>query len=86
MDIVAERHWLKSSLVASSIYCDEMNKYYSDFKNVCQDIILIGTKEQTYDFFVKTGHQIKDTWKTEMKEEYLKMYKNNNNQLIIINL
>jgi hypothetical protein len=55
-----------------------------------RSVIVVGTELQIYNKFcemLKTyGWQLQDSWDRELKPEYLKHYKSNNNSPIIINL
>ena len=91
--IVAEDWWLKPMLTASTVMCHEVGspgRYISDFKSVGRDVRVIGTRLQNYNLFCKMldehGWQLKDSWDAEVKPKHLKMYKENDNKPIIINL
>ena len=91
--VIAEDWWLKPMMRSSSVWCSEKGitgGYISDFKTVGQDVRIIGTKLQLYNLFGKMlnekGWQIKDSWKADMKQEYLDLYKENKNKPIIIKL
>ena len=55
-----------------------------------RSVIVVGTELQIYNKFCemieKHGWQLQDSWDRELKPEYLKHYKSNNNSPIIINL
>ena len=55
-----------------------------------RSVIVVGTELQIYNKFCemieKYGWQLQDSWDRELKPEYLKHYKSNNNSPIIINL
>jgi len=88
--ILAEDWWLKPMLVESSVFCYDKGSNISDFKKVGRDVRVIGTELQLYNLFCKMsnekGWQIKDEWKTEVKDQYLDLYMKNSLQPIIINL
>jgi predicted oxidoreductase (fatty acid repression mutant protein) len=88
--ILAEDWWLKPMLVESSVFCYDKGSNISDYKSVGRDVRVIGTELQLYNLFCKMsdekGWQIKDEWKTEVKDQYLDLYMKNSLQPIIINL
>jgi len=91
--VIAEDWWLKPMMRSSSVWCHELGskgQYISDYKNVGRDVRIVGTKLQVYNLFGKMlneeGWQIKDSWKADMKQEYLDLYKENKNKPIIIKL
>ena len=91
--IIAEDWSLKPMMRSSSVWSHHKGYsggYISDFKTVGQDVRIIGTKKQIYDLFCKMlneeGWQIKDSWKADMKEEYVSLYKENNKKAVIISL
>ena len=91
--VIAEDWWLKPMMRSSSVWSHQKGHsggYISDFKTVGQDVRIIGTKKQIYDLFCKMlneeGWQIKDSWKADMKEEYVSLYKENNKKAVIISL
>ena len=55
-----------------------------------RSVVVVGTELQIYNKFCemieKHGWQLQDSWDRELKPEYLKHYKSNNNSPIIINL
>ncbi len=91
-NIIVEDWWLKPMMRESSVYCFEKGsgKYIGDFKSVGRNVRVVGTKKQIYNLFCKMldqhGWQIKDDWNAEMKDEYIELYKKNNNKPLIINL
>jgi|TARA_R110000751_G_scaffold304322_1_gene419736 hypothetical protein len=87
--IVSEEHLLKPTLMINYLWTYNKGSnggYIQDYTNVSRTIKVIGTKKQIFNFFRKTKYEIKDSWKAELKAEHIKMYKINNNKLIIINL
>ena len=88
--ILAEDWWLKPMLVESSVFCYDKGSNISDFKKVGRDVRVVGTELQLYNLFCKMsdekGWQVKDEWKTEVKEQYLDLYMKNSLRPIIINL
>ena len=88
--ILAEDWWLKPMLISSSVFCYDKGSNIADFKKVGRDVRVIGTELQNYNLFCKMsdekGWQVKDSWDTKMKPQYLELYKNNNNNPLIINL
>ena len=91
--IIAEDWWLKPMLTSSPVwshYKGRTGGYISDYKSVGRDVRVVGTKLQLYNLFCKMssekGWQIKDEWKTEVKDNYLSLYIKNNLKPLIINL
>ena len=87
--LIAQDWWLKPSLVPTSVWCHEKGKnggYYSDFKRIGRDIRLIGTKKQMNDWFRESDVEIKDIWDTELTERHKELYKQNGNELLVLNL
>lgn len=88
-NIVVEDHWLKPTLKHYKVWSYELGHnggYVSDFKVVAQDIRLIGTPKQIYDWFLKTKFEIKDTWKVELTKRHKELYKKNCEKIVIIHL
>jgi hypothetical protein len=88
--IIAEDWWLKPMLIESSVFCYDKDSNIADYKSVGRDVRVVGTELQLYNLFCKMsdekGWQIKDEWKTEVKDRYLDLYMKNSLQPIIINL
>jgi hypothetical protein len=88
--IFTEDWWLKPMMQSSSVFCYDKGSNIADFKKVGRDVRVIGTELQLYNLFCKMsdekGWQVKDSWDAKMKPEYLDLYKNNNNNPLIINL
>lgn len=91
--VIAEDWWLKPTLIPSAVWSHHKNKaggYISDYKSIGRDVRVVGTELQIYNLFCKmsdqNGWQIKDEWKTEVKDNYLSLYIKNNLKPLIINL
>jgi hypothetical protein len=90
--VISEEWYLKPQYLAAGINTyDRMSGHFSnDLSNNSRSVIVIGTELQIYRKFeemLKTyGWQCQDSWDSELKPEYLKYYKENNNTPIIINL
>ena len=91
--VIAEDWWLKPMMQPSSVWCQEVGskgQYIGDYKNVGRDVRIVGTELQIYNLFCKMldeeGCQIKDSWDADVKDKHLDLYKENNNNPIIINL
>ena len=88
--IVVWDHRLKPSLQEACSSSSDMshlgNRNYMDFKMYSDDIRLIGTDDDIYDFCVKSKFQIQGSWKLATTKEHLKLYKENDNKLLMINL
>jgi len=87
--LVAEDWWLKPSLLPSKVWSYEKGVnggYIADYESIGRDIRLIGTKQQLLEYFRASGVEIKDSWKTELTEDYKKLYERNNNKIVVIRL
>ena len=91
--IIAEDWWLKTMLTKVHIWSHHKGRtggYICDYKSIGRDVRVIGTELQLYNLFCKmsdqNGWQIKDEWKTEVKDKYLDLYVKNNLKPLIINL
>ena len=91
--ILAEDWWLKPMLTKVLIWShhkDNTGGYICDYKSIGRDVRVVGTELQLYNLFCKMsdekGWQIKDEWKTEVKDNYLSLYIKNNLKPLIINL
>jgi len=87
--IISKEWWLKPSLNAVSLYCYNTNKHYLDYKEVDKIVRVVGTKNQILDLFkkllIEEGLQLRGSIQIETKELHLKLYKENNNEALIIN-
>tara|TARA_R110002126_G_scaffold262838_1_gene405794 strand:+ start:769 stop:1080 length:312 start_codon:yes stop_codon:yes gene_type:complete len=90
LGLLAEDHLLKSSLQETGSYSNDLGyvggKGFCDYEYVNESIRLIGTKQQISQFWLDNDFEIKDTWKSEVNEKYLKGYLDMNKQLLIIKL
>ena len=91
--IIAEDWWLKPMLTKDHVWShhkDNIGGYVCDYKSIGRDVRVVGTELQLYNLFCKMsdekGWQIKDEWKTEVKDKYLSLYIKNNLKPLIINL
>ena len=90
--VIAEEWLLKPQYLSTGIntYDRKSGHFSNDLSNNGRSVIVIGTELQTFRKFeemLKTyGWQTQDDWEVELKPEYLKYYKENNNSPIIINL
>ena len=90
--VIAEEWYLKPQYLATGINTyDRMSGQFSnDLSYNNRSVIVVGTELQIHRKFeemLKTyGWQCQDSWESELKPEYLKHYKENNNSPIIINL
>jgi hypothetical protein len=89
--VLAEEWLLKPQYIpVSLVNYDRMSGHFDkDLVKSNRSVIIIGTELQIYRKFEKMlksyGWQQQDSWKVELKPEYLKYYKENNNLPIIIN-
>tara|TARA_R110002049_G_scaffold3034_1_gene24114 strand:+ start:146 stop:454 length:309 start_codon:yes stop_codon:yes gene_type:complete len=90
LGLVAEDHWLKPRLQVCYTNANDMSvdngTTYQDFKNIGDDIRLIGTKDQISKFWKNNDLQVKDTWDSVVTEKHLNMYIKNLNNLVVIGL
>ena len=90
--VIAEEWYLKPQYLQTGIntYDRESGHFSNDLSYNNRSVIVVGTELQTFRKFeemLKTyGWQTQDDWEVELKPEYLKHYKENNNSPIIINL
>ena len=91
--VIAEDWWLKPMLTKDHVWShhkDNTGGYVCDYKSISRDVRVVGTELQLYNLFCKMsdekGWQIKDEWKTEVKDKYLGLYIKNNLKPLIINL
>ena len=90
MDIVCEDH------VTKAIYwkdekakCITSGKIFFDLSKYNRTYRMIGTVEQIDKMccdMIDRGVQWKDYYPVKMKDKYLNMYKENNNEVLILNL
>jgi hypothetical protein len=89
--VLSEEWLLKPQYIpVSLVNYDRMSGHFDkDLVKSNRSVIIIGTELQIYRKFEKMlksyGWQQQDSWKVELKPEYLKYYKENNNLPIIIN-
>ena len=90
--VIAEEWLLKPQYLSTGIntYDRKSGHFSNDLSNNNRSVIIVGTELQNFIKFeemLKTyGWQLQDSWDSELKPEYLKHYKENNNSPIIINL
>ena len=89
--VLAEEWFLKPQYIpVSLVNYDRMSGHFDkDLVKSNRSVIVIGTELQIYRKFEKMlksyGWQQQDSWKVELKPEYIEYYKENNNLPIIIN-
>jgi hypothetical protein len=89
--VLAEEWLLKPEVtfVGFKNYDRMSGRFDNDLVKSNRSVIAIGTELQIYRKFEKMlksyGWQLQDSWKIELKPEFLKYYKENNNLPIIIN-
>ena len=90
--VLAEEWLLKPQFSPVSVknYDRKSGHFNNDLVESSRSLIVIGTELQVYRKFEEMlrnyGWQQQDSWDRELKPEYLKHYKANNNSPIIINL
>ena len=90
--VLAEEWLLKPQFSPVSVknYDRKSGHFNNDLVESSRSLIVIGTELQVYRKFEEMlrnyGWQQKDSWESELKPEYLKHYKENNNSPTIINL
>ena len=81
---------LKPTLQAASTYCYDLHKSAVTYKKVNDFVRVVGTELQLYNLFCymldEHGWQQQDSWEQPIKSKYKKLYKENNNKPIIIEL
>ena len=87
--IIAEDWVLKPTLNAVSLYCYDTQKSYADFKYVDRIVKVVGTELQLLNLFkklfIEEALQLRGSFKKEATDLDLKLYKENNNEALIIN-
>tara|TARA_R110001606_G_scaffold47827_2_gene121683 strand:+ start:255 stop:560 length:306 start_codon:yes stop_codon:yes gene_type:complete len=90
LNLVAEDHWLKPRLQQSSAYSHDMayagGRKTNDYKNISDDIRLVGTLDQISKFWKDNDFEIKDSWNAEVTEKHLNGYISNDHNLLLIKL
>ena len=90
--VIAEEWLLKPQYLSTGIntYDRKSGHFSNDLSNNGRSVIIIGTELQIFRKFeemLKTyGWQCQDDWNVDLKPEYLKYYKENNNLPTLINL
>ena len=90
--VLAEEWLLKPQFSPVSVknYDRKSGHFNNDLVESSRSLIVIGTELQVYRKFEEMlrtyGWQQKDSWESELKPEYLKHYKENNNSPTLINL
>lgn len=87
--IISEEWWLKPTLNAVSMYCYNHKTRYTDYKEVDSTVRVVGTKKQILELFkkllIEEGLQLRGAYDIETTALHLKLYKENNNEALIIN-
>ena len=90
LKLVAEDHWLKPRLQLRYTNTNDMSiagsTRFQDYKNISDDIRLIGTEEQINEFWRENDFEIKDSWNSIVSEKHLNGYIDSGNKLLIISL
>tara|TARA_R110000787_G_scaffold192616_1_gene304155 strand:+ start:190 stop:564 length:375 start_codon:yes stop_codon:yes gene_type:complete len=87
--VVCTEWWLKSEDYDTKTWSNdggETGGYINDFKSTRRSLITVGTEKQEALLMLDLNVQIKDSWNTELTEEYNQLYIDNNNQALLINL
>lgn len=90
--VKADEWYLKPQYLSTGVNTfDRMSGHFSnDLSNNNRSVIVVGTELQIFRKFEEMlknyGWQSQSIWNAELKPEYLKHYKANNNLPIIINL
>ena len=87
--IISEEWWLKPTLKAVSMYCYNHKTNYTDYKEVDSTVRVVGTRKQVLDLFkkllIEEGLQLRGSIQIQTTDLHLKLYKENNNEALIIN-
>lgn len=90
LNIEALDLWLKPTLSEACVLTSDMayqgGRKTLDYKNISDDLRLVGTKKQIDDFWITNKLQVKDSWKCKVTEKHLNGYIKNNHKLLIIQL
>jgi len=90
--VIANEWYLKPQYqqVGVHTYDKASGHFNNDISYNNRSVVIVGTELQIYNKFCrmieKHSWQLQDSWDRELKPEYLKHYKSNNNLPIIINL
>ena len=90
--VKADEWYLKPEYQQTGVrtYDRATGHFNNDISYNNRSVIVVGTELQIYNKFCKMiekhGWQLQDSWDRDLKPEYLKCYKSNNNLPIIINL
>ena len=79
--------WLKGDLCSANVWSNDNGQtggYIQDFKTLSRSIVTVGTEKQQY--FMFSGLQIRDSWRSPLSSNYKQLYLQNNKQGILINL
>jgi len=81
---------LKPMMTSNSVYCYDSHQKTMDFKNVGSCVQVVGTELQLYNLFCymleKHAWQQQDSYNRIVEDKHKKLYKENNNEALIINL
>lgn len=87
--IITQEWWLKSSLNAVSLYCYDTQKHYTDYKEVDTTIRVVGERKQILELFkkllIEEALQLRGSYDVQTTDLDIKLYKENNNEALIIN-
>ena len=90
--VFAEYWWLKDMMQPAAVWAHDKNRfggYYGDFKKGTKDVLIVATELQNYNLFCemfdKHGWQVKDHFEADLENKHLELYKQNNNNPLIIN-
>ncbi len=87
--LIVQDLWLKPTLKPHSVWSYDKNVhggYVADFKNISEDIRVVGTREQIDEWFKESQLELKDLWNVELTENHKKLYKRNCEKIVFIHL
>ena len=93
-EIIVEHWWLKPKFYGSKESKENFDlggiTKYIDSKRTDDDYLVVGTQLQLYRLFDymlnEYNWELKDSWQSKLKEHHLQLYKENNNEPIILRI
>ena len=88
MELLSEYWVLKPSYQSVSVYDHDSNSNYVDYKKSGRNVVVVGTEDQILEKFEymldNHGWQLRDSFKLDLKQEWIDLY-NRKKQGLILN-
>tara|TARA_R110000751_G_scaffold27002_1_gene71759 strand:- start:262 stop:540 length:279 start_codon:yes stop_codon:yes gene_type:complete len=87
--LIAQDFWLKPTLRHSPVWSYDKGLnggYVADYKNIGEDLRVVGTKEQIHQWVSDNKIEIKDIWNVDLTDKHKELYKRNCDKIVIIGL